>query len=136
MACIHVFRQCRRAIVTSLTRAYLQHVEADLADPLRLVHAELENRYILARAFVTQHTPAMPTVVFPHGERELGPALLAQVALRPRRLRRQHVQQTMEQLLCCHLIIKYRYSVLVLLRETSARSHQHATHRALPVHIR
>lgn len=84
--------QCR----VSLTRAHLQHVEADLTHALRLVHAELEDRHVLTRAFVAQHAAAVPTVVLPHGERELGAALLAQIGLRPRRLRRQHVQQAMQ----------------------------------------
>lgn len=75
----------------SLTRADLQHVEADLADPLWLVHTELEDRYILTGTLVTEHAAAMTTVVFPHGERELSAALLAQIALRPGRLGRQHV---------------------------------------------
>lgn len=41
--------------------------------------------------------------MFSHGERELGAALLAQVALGPRRLGRQRVQQPVQQLLCRYL---------------------------------
>jgi hypothetical protein len=36
----------------TLTGAHLQHVEANLAYALRLVHAELQNRHVLARALV------------------------------------------------------------------------------------
>lgn len=80
---------CRK--LQSLTRADLQHVEADLADSLRFVHTELEDRYVLTGTLVAEHAAAVTTVVFPHGECELSAALLAQIALRPGRLGWQHV---------------------------------------------
>lgn len=45
----------------SLTRADLQDVEADFAYALRLVHAELEDRNVLTRAFFAQHAAAVAT---------------------------------------------------------------------------
>lgn len=48
-------------VTVSLTRADLENVEADLTHALWLVHAELEDRHVLTRAFVAQHAAAVTT---------------------------------------------------------------------------
>lgn len=44
-----------------LTGPDLEHVEANLADPLGLVHAELQYGHVLAGTFVAEHTTAVTT---------------------------------------------------------------------------